>query len=103
MIEKFLPLWVALVTPFKQNDMLDDVSLTSFLKWHIQQSKIGFLACGSTGEGSRLSLEERQRVLNIVKNAQEDTRPLMAGVTGQTIDETLSFARQAEALAYDFY
>ncbi|MFI5341718.1 MAG: dihydrodipicolinate synthase family protein, partial [Candidatus Methylomirabilales bacterium] len=67
MIERLQGVIPPLVTPFtKKDDTLDEPSLRAivrFLRPHVH----GLFVCGTYGGGPLMSLEERCRVLEIVK------------------------------------
>ncbi len=57
--------FVAIVTPFNDDGLLDENSYRALLRWHIQSGTNGIVACGTTGENATLTVEERERVIKI--------------------------------------
>ena len=58
---------VALITPFDELGKLDLVALERLLTFHKESGTEGLVLCGSTGEGSTLSFEEKLLVFQTAK------------------------------------
>jgi 4-hydroxy-tetrahydrodipicolinate synthase len=61
----------------------------------------GIVACGTTGEGYALSLEERRAVTARIKEVVAGTVPILGGVGGMSTDQALDHALLAKALELD--
>jgi len=59
------------------------------------------VACGTTGEGYALSLEERRAVTARIKEVVAGTVPILGGVGGMSTDQALDHALLAKALELD--
>ncbi len=92
---EFASLWVALVTPLKENGTLDLPTFQSLLTWHRSNHSSGLLICGSTGEAGLLSFEEYQTLLREASKILPAER-LMAGASGQTVPEVLELCQAAK-------
>jgi N-acetylneuraminate lyase len=57
---------VALLTPFRNDGSIDEAILMKLVEYLIAKGVSGFYVCGSTGEAFLMSIEERQRVLEMV-------------------------------------
>src|SRR5689334_4488746 len=81
-------LYTALVTPFKE-EQIDEEGFEQLL--HRQEEVDGVVLFGSTGEGTTLTLQEKQRLLKKAKNLY--SKQLIVGVgcgsTTSTIDSSL--------------
>ncbi len=88
---KNFPLWTALVTPFKNEQEIDFISME---KMFIEQENAGngILILGSTGEGMNLTSKMRESVLNFAVEKIKKV-PIMVGVGGINIDETLEWIK----------
>ncbi len=76
-------LGVALITPFTRNLKIDYTALERLLKHLYKSRSVDFLVVlGSTGEAATLSEEERQEVMNFVREYNEDRLPLVFGHSG---------------------
>ena len=69
----------ALVTPFDSSAAVDQEALRKLVA---RQSGVDFLVpCGSTGEASTLSLDERREVVRIVAEASRGRVPIVVGAS----------------------
>jgi len=93
--------YVPVVTPFDDSGRVDtnrlDVAITQLLAAGIN----GFVACGTTGEGYALSLEERRAVTTRIKEVVAGEVPILGGVGGMSTDQALDHALLARALELD--
>lgn len=89
---------VALVTPW-QNGKLDIKSLKNLVEIHNQSGTNAIVVCGSTGEGSLLSIEERKQVIEVVKNYSDV--PVIVGCGGVSTEHVIEQAKQANSLKAD--
>ncbi|AEC18910.1 dihydrodipicolinate synthetase [Pusillimonas sp. T7-7] len=92
---------VPIVTPFDADNKVDLQALKKLVECFIEQGVGGIVACGTTGEYYALNEDERQQVLECVKEAGQGRVTLIAGVNGLSTQEAIGRVRQAEALGYD--
>ena len=86
MLRKISGTGVALVTPFKSDLSIDFEALTSLVN-HCVDGNIDFLVVmGTTGESVTLSLEEKNAVLDCVKQANNNRLPIVLGIGGNNTD-----------------
>ena len=86
MIRKIKGTGVALVTPFK-SDLTVDFRALTFLVNRCIDSNVDFLVViGTTGESATLSLEEKNAVLECIKNANKNRLPIILGIGGNNTD-----------------
>ena len=72
----------ALVTPFKSDNSLDELTLRALVDRQIEAG-IDFLCpCGTTGESPTLSHEEHLRVVEITIEQARKRVPVLAGAGG---------------------
>ena len=84
----------ALVTPFKQDQSVDEVRLRDLVEWQIA-SGIGFLVpCGTTGETPTLTKDEWLRVIDITLEVAAGRVPIVAGATSNATAEAVEKARE---------
>jgi 4-hydroxy-tetrahydrodipicolinate synthase len=61
---------VAIVTPFKNNgSALDEKKLKELVEFQVKNGTSVIVPCGTTGESATLSIEEHERVIDIVIDA----------------------------------
>lgn len=86
-------LYTAIITPFTNNDELDEEGLRENLRYQIQNGVEGIVALGTTGESPTLTSDEKKRIVEIAKAECDGRVPLMVGTgsysTKQTIENTL--------------
>jgi len=86
----------ALVTPFRQDQTIDQEKLGRLVEWQIE-SGIDFLVpCGSTGEAATLSKEEWLRVIDITIEVAGGRVPIVAGATSNNTTEAVAKARDLD-------
>ena len=93
--------WTTLMTPFTEDDELDETGLRSNIR-HIRA--LGTSGAGCTwgmGEFWSLTREERLRVYDIVSDESGGRWPIGAHVTHTSVREMLALAQHAEAVGFD--
>lgn len=90
---------VALVTPFKYGE-INFETLKKLINFHIENKTDAIVVCGTTGESSTLTDEEKKELFKIAVNEVNGRVPLIAG-TGKNITkdsiELTKFAKSAGA------
>ncbi|MGL4739242.1 MAG: 4-hydroxy-tetrahydrodipicolinate synthase [Sarcina sp.] len=88
---------VALVTPFTETGV-DFDKLKELLEWHIANKTDAILVCGTTGEGTTMTLEEKKAVIEFSVKEVHGRVPVIAGTgsnnTKSSIDMSI-FAQNA--------
>lgn len=92
---------VPLVTPFREDETLDDDALEGLCEYLITSGVDALFPTGSTGEFFSLRSSERTRVQQIVVRQCRGRVPVVAGVTAISTAMTCRFAREAEDLGVD--
>jgi 4-hydroxy-tetrahydrodipicolinate synthase len=92
---------VPLVTPFTAAGSLDEPALEGLIEWQIDSGSHGISVTGTTGEPSALSLDERERVMEVAARAVGGRVPFVPGTGTNNLDETIRLTRAAEALGAD--
>lgn len=91
---------VALSTPFNESGVNFD-TLKNLLEFQISQSTDAILVCGTTGEPSTMSLEERNAVIEFTVEQVNGRVPVIAGTGGNCTDSVIKASRDAEGLGAD--
>ena len=92
--------WVALITPFTEDDTIDVAGFCRLVDFHVAHSTDGLLVCGSTGEPFLLSTDEKQLIYDEVLPYARGKIPVFVGTTCGSTAETVElslYARQAGA------
>ncbi len=88
----------ALVTPFRQDETVDETALRNLVNWQIE-SGIDFLVpCGTTGETPTLSHDEWRRVIEITIETGAGRVPILAGATSNATHEAVAKAKELAAM-----
>jgi 4-hydroxy-tetrahydrodipicolinate synthase len=88
----------ALVTPFRQDESLDEPVLRRLIRRQIE-ARINFLVpCGTTGESPTLEHEEYLRVIEIAVEEAAGKVPVLAGAGGYSTKKVAALAKELEAL-----
>ena len=87
----------ALLTPFSgDGEVVDEHVLRALVNRSIQGGIHGLVPCGSTGEFTSLSFEERKLVLEIVLDETAGRVPVLAHTGAMTTQEAISLSQHAE-------
>ena len=91
----------ALVTPFKDDNSIDETSLIKHINWQIEQGTNGFVPVGTTGESPTLSHAEHKKVVEICIDAVSNRVPIIAGAGSNNTDEAIDFIQHASSVGAD--
>lgn len=93
--------WVALITPFTDDGRVDCAGFHRLVDFHVDHGSDGLLLCGSTGEPSLLSADEKRAIFDEVLPRARGRIPVLAGTTCGTTDETIDLSRHAQHAGAD--
>jgi 4-hydroxy-tetrahydrodipicolinate synthase len=88
----------ALVTPFRRDQSLDEVTLRKLVRRQIDAGINFLVPCGTTGESPTLTHEEHLRVVIITIEEAKGKVPVLAGAGGYNTQHAIELAREAEKL-----
>jgi 4-hydroxy-tetrahydrodipicolinate synthase len=94
-------LWTAVVTPMHTDAMIDYESLEKVLKMQ-EAANNGIVVLGSTGEALNLSKRECKKVLEFTMGLNLKV-PVMTGLGGSNLEETIEYLNYLETLPLDAY
>jgi 4-hydroxy-tetrahydrodipicolinate synthase len=93
---------VPMITPFKEDQSVDYEAAASVAEKLIEDKKAdSIILTGTTGEFFSMSIDERAKVFQVVKDAVGDKIPLIAGTAVVSTIETIALSKKAEELGYD--
>jgi 4-hydroxy-tetrahydrodipicolinate synthase len=84
----------ALVTPFRQDQTIDQQKLGRLVEWQIESGIHFLVPCGTTGETPTLSKEEWLRVIDITIEVAAGRVPIVAGATSNDTADAVAKARE---------
>ena len=93
--------YVALVTPFKDDESLDESKLKELIQFQIDGGTHGIVPCGTTGESPALSESEHDRVIEITVDTVNGRVPIIAGTGSNSTTRTLRATKHAKAAGAD--
>lgn len=86
----------ALVTPFRQDQTIDQQRLGRLVEWQIESGIHFLVPCGTTGETPTLSKEEWLRVIDITVEVAAGRVPIVAGATSNDTADAIAKARELD-------
>jgi 4-hydroxy-tetrahydrodipicolinate synthase len=92
---------VALATPFAADGSVDESRLRALVDRTIDGGVHGVVACGSTGEFSALTSEERRLVVETVVDQTAHRVPVVAQTGSTSTAEAIALARHAQSVGAD--
>jgi len=95
-MDKFEGVFTALITPFDENDNINEDSLRRVIRYNLDNGVSGFYVCGSTGEWPLLTIDERKRILEIVKDEVGDKASIIVNIGCISTRFSIDLARHSE-------
>jgi len=99
--KKFEGIYAVLVTPFKEDESLDEERLRTHADRVIEEGVDGVIVGGSTGEFASLSEEERKTLIKLVIEHVNGRVPVLAGGMAPSTKETIRWCKFAEDAGAD--
>lgn len=91
---------VAIVTPFNKKGV-DFDALEKLVEWHIQENTDAIIVCGTTGEASTMSLQERKETIKFVVDIVNKRIPVIAGTGTNNTEASIEMSKWAESVGVD--
>ena len=91
---------VAIVTPF-HNNKVDFQKLKELLEWHINEGTDAIVICGTTGEASTMSKEEKEKTIKFTVDAVNKRVPVIAGTGSNNTESAIEMSKYAESVGVD--
>lgn len=91
---------VAIVTPFKNNEVDFEV-LKDLIEWHIANETDSIIICGTTGESSTMSDNERKEVIKFAVDTVNKRIPVIAGSGTNNTAYSVELSRYCEGVGVD--
>lgn len=91
---------VAIITPFNENGV-DLNKLEELLNWHVENNTDSIIICGTTGEGSTMTCEEKRKAIQTTVEVINKRIPVIAGVGTNNTEKTLKLAKFSKEVGVD--
>lgn len=91
---------VAIITPFK-NDKVDFDKLSELLEFHVSNKTDAIVICGTTGEASTMTLEERKETIKFTVDKIAKRIPVIAGTGSNDTRSAIEMSKWAESIGVD--
>ncbi len=91
---------VAIVTPFT-NDAVNFTAFGAFLDFQLEQGTDAVIVCGTTGEASTMSYQERMETISFCVEHVNGRVPVIAGSGSNSTEAALTLSRDAERAGCD--
>src|SRR5436305_6098236 len=88
----------ALVTPFRRDLSLDELTLRRLVRRQIDAGINFLVPCGTTGESPTLTRAEHLRVIEITVEEAHGKVPVLGGAGGYNTHEVIELARELESM-----
>jgi 4-hydroxy-tetrahydrodipicolinate synthase len=98
--EQFAGVTVALVTPFRK-DEVDYDGLRRLVEWHVEQGTDCLAPVGTTGESPTLTHEEHERIIALVCEHAAGRIKVMPGTGSNSTREAIRLTRAAQRAGAD--
>ncbi len=101
-MKTFHGMFAAIPTPFDKDGNIIEESFRKICERIIAAGMHGILVCGSTGEYSELTTEERHTAMKMVVDIVAGRCKVMASCAGHNQAETLEMVKYAESIGIDY-
>ena len=88
-MQKFIGTGVALVTPFKEDGSVDYAALKKLVQYNIDNGTNYLVINGTTGESATISNEEKQEIIQVIVEENNQRLPLVLGIGGNNTAEVI--------------
>ena len=91
---------VAIVTPFDERGV-NFKKLEELIEWHIKSMTDAIIVCGTTGEASTMTEQEKKETIKFVVDVVNKRIPVIAGTGSNDTASTISMSKWAEKIGVD--
>ncbi|MEJ5368843.1 MAG: dihydrodipicolinate synthase family protein [Bryobacteraceae bacterium] len=90
MAERLQGIFTPMLVPLDERDRINEEELRRFIRWLISKGIHGLYPNGSTGEFTRLTVEERRLIVKITCEEAAGRVPVLAGAAEANVRETIA-------------
>lgn len=91
---------VALITPFNEKGV-DYEKLKELLNWHIENETDAIIICGTTGEATTMTEEEKKETIKFTVDVINKRIPVIAGTGSNNTAASIQMSKYAESVGVD--
>lgn len=91
---------VAIITPFNENG-IDYEKLRELLEWHIKESTDAIVICGTTGEATTMTEQEKKDAIKFTVDVVNKRIPVITGTGGNNTKTSIEMSLYAESVGVD--
>jgi len=91
---------VAIITPFNKRGV-DFKKLEELIEWQIESKTDAIVVCGTTGEASTMTEQERKETIKFVVDLVNKRIPVIAGTGSNDTAASISMSKWAEKIGVD--
>jgi 4-hydroxy-tetrahydrodipicolinate synthase len=91
---------VAIITPFTK-DGIDFKKLEELLEWHVKEGTDAVIICGTTGESSTMSIDERKEAIKFTIEVINKRIPVIAGTGSNNTKQAVEMSKWADEAGAD--
>lgn len=92
---------VALVTPFDKKNNVNYIKLEELINFHLANKTDAIIVCGTTGESSTLSENEKKEVIKFVVDKVNGKIPVIAGTGSNSTKTAIEMSKFAQDVGCD--
>ncbi len=92
---------VAIVTPFDENNKINYIMLAKLIEYQIKNNTDAIIICGTTGESSTLSLDEKKKVINFTVEQTKKRIPVIAGTGSNSTSDAIYLSKYVQDIGVD--
>ena len=93
--------WTAIITPFKEDGSLDEVTLRGLVRRQIDGGVTGIVPVGTTGESPTTTMEEDRKIFEIVVDEAAGRIKVMAGTGSNSTADAVKYTKNAKEAGCD--
>lgn len=97
----FIGSGVALITPFDKDGKIDFKGFEKLIEYQIENKTDAIIVCGTTGEGSTLTVYERLNLFSTAVEVAHGRVPIIGGTGSNSTSFSLSLIKEAEKTGID--
>ena len=91
---------VAIITPFTDTSVNYE-KLEELLEWHVTEGTDAIIICGTTGEATTMSEEEKKKTIKFTVDVIKNRIPVIAGTGSNDTTKSINMSKYAESVGVD--